>query len=92
MSRGGPHNRGKCLSHNTSGLNAIRFKRQHGTVYVCSAWYEARGQRQVSYSVTANGKTGALRRAIDMRQHAGFPTPSLSTALRALNRYMEQRS
>jgi hypothetical protein len=92
MSRGGPHNRGRCLSHNTSGLNAIRFKCQHGTVYVCSAWYEARGQRQVAYSVSANGKSGALQRAIDRRKSAGFPTPSMSTALRALNRFLKEQA
>ncbi|MGC4075455.1 MAG: hypothetical protein QM702_00155 [Rubrivivax sp.] len=94
MSRGGPHNRGKLLAHNTSGLAAIRFRwrssRSSGLLYptVVVAWYERQAQRQRTYSVLKHGQAGALELALRARRRAGYPTPPLKVAIAALRRFL----
>jgi hypothetical protein len=86
--RGGPNNRGKLLSHNSSGLCAIRFGYESGVLRVYVAFMEGKHPRRTSYSVEANGARGALEMAIRRRRDADLPVPSLSTALRALREFM----
>ena len=57
-----PHNRGKRLTTNTSGLSAIRTGRA----------------RRASFSVDKHGQDGALGRAISKRLSGGYAVPGLA--------------
>ena len=81
------------LSNNTSGLAGIRFEWRIGDdtwwPYVCSSWIDATGKaRRNSYSIERNGRRGALERAIAVRREAGYPVPTLATAMKALRRFL----
>ena len=89
--RGGRRNLGMILSNNTSTLNGIRFgyagRSRVAQVYV--AYNDEFGHaRRTQFSVEANGRRGALQLAIDRRQSAEMPAPSISAALRALARFL----
>lgn len=96
MSRGGPYNRGRRLSTNTSGLSAIRFEWRPSRdgaweyPYVCVSWIDASGHaKRASYSVERHGADGALGRAISRRLAAGHQPPTLATCHAALERFLK---
>jgi len=82
--RGGDRLTGRKMPSNTSGLGAIGFFiSRHGTRCVRVAF----GEKRTSFSIEANGARNALRKAIAMRAIHGLPTPTLTAAHRALQKF-----
>lgn len=82
--RGGDRNTGRKMTINTSGLNAIGFYvSQSGTQCVRVSF----GSKRTAYSTAAHGITGALKLAIERRESASLPAPSLRAARRAFDSF-----